>query len=481
MKPLDFVVLFLNRRYEKLFSFMFYVMLFIYIVVRFAFVFSSNIGFEAGEEDNIWNILNVSSGRSMYISPTHKPYEIFLYAPIAQYIYVIIVKTLHLTDIYWISVILRSTSLIFNILTVRLIYIYFRDQLPLLNEKNRKWLVFLGLLSLIHLNWTVRVDAIALYFSLFTIVYVFRNFDDRRLIVSVLTGVLIGITIFTKQDGIQLLFIIPIAFTLLGRFKISALIFLFGLITMLILFYICFLLFGNAFYESVIGGLTNPSSVSNAFNVVNRYFQLYGILPIIITILFFWGVFVIQNEFIRFLSLILLGVFSFATITSMKFGAWVNYFSLFNLLGVLLLGHFINANKMDSYFKGGTILFFCYFFSGLVFHYLIPEFKFERQGIIEKKIISSRIRKIIPNDSYIYTNDDVMELFLYDKTVFPNQVFYNGMSTFKYSDLDTFSKQVVVVTNLNTFDYVSERLLKINSNNTECIGVFGNYKLYLKK
>jgi hypothetical protein len=338
----------------------------------------------------------------------------------------------------------------------------------------------MAFITLIHLNWTVRVDALAVFISVLIILFSLRlveeEFEYKKLIVL---SILVAVSTFTKQDGIQFALIIPVAFVLVRRIKQGIMMFTFCTLSIAGLWFISSIIWGDNFYASVIGGVSNPTSISNAFDVVNRYFQLYSILPIVLISLSIWGVFKFETIHDQFLSFLVIGLFCFASVTSLKLGAWVNYFTLFNLAGVLLLSSGLKFIRNFNFAIIVLICFIVYFFSGHIFHYLTPEFTLNKTELNEKQKLSSVIRKKIPNGYYIYTNDDILELYLYDKTIFPNQVFYNGMCTYKHEITKNIIEKTIVLKTNRKNDYVETDLLKLKYKKSKEIIIKGNTFLFI--
>jgi hypothetical protein len=450
----------------------------IYALIRLLFVFSTRVGLEIGEEDNLWNILQILDGRTIYTNPAEKPFEIFLYPPISQLAYAWVIKILAIKNIYWMSVVLRGLSLCCNLGTVLIIRTFMVKTLGHNQAKYINWLILTALATMIHLNWTIRVDALSVLFSVFLIVYCVNRLTDFDFKSILFASFLINISIFTKQDGIQFIGILPVALILIRKLKEGIFLFLVSIFLLILSCFVADIIWGQNFYDSVIGGVSNPLSLSNAFDVINRYFQLYSLLPILIISFAIWGVIRFESETDQFLSIVVIGTFSFACVTSMKFGAWVNYFTLFNLLGIILLSRGIHYIRRFDLAVLTIICFLFYFISGHVYHYLTPEFSLDKKELTEKKVLSERIRKMLPSDKFIYTNDDILELYLHDRTIFPNQIFYNGMCTYKHNLSRTLINNIVLIKREENFDYVEDNLLDFDKKNVLKIDLGSNYCMY---
>lgn len=474
---LNLILNFIYSKRKLVINHLFVASIILMLVIRIMFVFSTTLGLQNGEEDNLWNILNVANGRSLYLSPTAAPYEIFLYAPLSQLIQVFLVKLFCIKNIYYLSVFLRFFSLVINLLTSFFIYAYIKN---LINDKFRSlMLALVSLVSIIHLNWTIRVDSLSILISVYSIIYLLKHYENINVFKCLFVGFLMTLSVYTKQDGIQLIIIVPIALIFTNKIKQGILILLFSLTFSLLIYFLLFLVYDQNFYNSVVGGLKNPYSIINAVNVLNRYFQLYTIYPFCILLIIVWGIFKRENDKIYFLSLILLGIFMFAILSSFKLGSWVNYFSLFNLVGILIVGEFLKFKKVNLYFELISLIFIFQFMSNIVFNYLWNEFKFDKRLIYDKRDISLEIEKIVPKNYLIYTNDDILELYFYKRTIFPNQVFYNSMSTFKYRVKDDLKSKLVVLTSHKENDFVINNILKHNNSKLKKIAQVKDYELFV--
>ena len=474
------ILQFIISRKNKLFNISLFLLLIAYVTIRILFIFSTNLGFQHGEEDNIWNVINVIDGKKLYTSPLKYPFEIYLYTPLSQLINICIIKIINIKSIYTIAIILRSISFIFNIATVIVFYKTIKITSTNISKNTKIWLSALMFMTLPHLNWTIRVDACSIFLLTLTFYLWIKYCLNRSFTKELMVSLSITFAIFTKQDGIQLLFLLPVISMFFINFKSGCRI---GIITGLLCtvsFYILDIFYNFNFSKSVIGGVSNPYSLGNAFSVTNRYFQLYSILPI--SILFVIVYFVIRgkNKIIKSSTFVTIGVLIFACGTSMKLGAWVNYFSLFNILGLFLITNYIDLYpKIQSKIKLISIFFILYFLSGITYHYLTPEFKFDRSIIKSTEKSALTIKKTLPNNALIYTNNDILELCLFDKTIFPNQVFYPDMSTFKFSIDKAILDRIYIIQYDNApLDFVELNYLKINSNNLLFIKKIKKFTIY---
>jgi len=456
----------------------FYSIAALYILLRILFVFSSKVGYEVGEEDNIWNLLNLLDGKTIYSEPKNAPYEIFLYPPIAQLFYGGVLKIFMIRDLYTVSVTLRGLSFAFNLATIWQIRKFLLIHSKVINIQFINWFSLMGLATLNHLNWTLRVDAMAIFISVFIVLlsinYFTNHFEIKRII---LLSLLINLGVFIKQDAIQFIVILPATLTIIRRYRQAILLFSFSIIFLCLGYLISNFIWGDNFHNSVIGGVSNPMSITNAFDVVNRYFQLYSVLPISILVAVLYSILWINDTRISIAAIITFGLFLFACVTSMKLGAWVNYFSTFSLIGILLLGLTLQLKYKKIIIISITI-FLGYFISGYVYHYLTKGISFDLVELNSKKVLSEKIRHMTPANSLFYTSDDILELYLHDVTIFPNQVFYNGMCTYKHNLNKEIIKKIVLINTNNSFDYVENQILGLSKENTVKLNIQDNVFMY---
>ncbi len=108
---------------------------------------------------------------------------------------------------------------------------------------------------------------------------------------------------------------------------------------------------------------------------------------------------------------------------------------------------------------------------------MTPEFNFSLDQLERKKIISNKIRKLIPKGSIVYTRVDILELYLFDITIFPNQVFYPEMSSTTLKVLPSTRSNTYIVENSSNFDYVRDVILKVNQSNSRVVKEIDEYRI----
>jgi hypothetical protein len=433
-EKIKYILNYVLKRREAFVNNYFYFTLFFFIIIRIMFILSTNIGFQEGEEDNIWNVLKCVNGRKLYTSPIHLPFEIYLYTPVSEWINIFIIKFFQIKDIHLISIMLRSLSLTYNLITTYSINVIIKNNFLNISKNNRLWLIGIGFITLIHLNWTIRVDSLSILFLTLTIKLFLKHLSTNNLKTELILALLIVLSIFTKQDGIQTLFLIPLALLLTKNYYKSFRVLIYSLSIIIITLSILYKQYGENLFISIIGGVNSPKSISTALSVFFRYLQLYNVLSFYIFIIILWGLTKYKLKIVFSLTILAIGSFGFALLTSMKLGAWVNYFTFFNIIGILLIASYLDKQNFSLFKSKLLILIFLTFYIGnLVFNYIMPEFKFDNKDLLLAEKESIVVRKILPENAIVYTNNDIMELCLSDLTIFPNQVFYSGIGKFNYN------------------------------------------------
>lgn len=414
--------MFLKKDYVKVLLYIAFVLLLcIYISNRITVIFTTNIELSTGESNNIWNIINVNNGKALYSNPEDMPFEIFQYSPLSQLIYVAVTKITSIDNYINISRFLRFFNLIVNCMVALGGFLFAKRYLKL-SDINAFVVAFFCLLLLGHMCWIVRPDALSVFFLFYACIFAYCSLKNEKLIY--VSSVLTVLALFTKQDAIQLFIIIPVSFFLIKRFRLGIKYFYSVLLVGFVVFLIFYGIYGDVFVKSVIGGVSISPSLIYAFNVLNRYLQLYNFYPILIVVASMYMIIKSKEEGFVFLSMLLIGAFIFALGTSLKPGAGSNYYTLANLLGVLILSR-IYINMKQTKIIG--ILIICwayYFFTGILFHYTSKSFDFSMDKYNNVHSVALEIRKSLPEDFKIYTTDVYLKLELAEHSILPNNEYY---------------------------------------------------------
>ena len=474
---LNQIIKYCNVKNLNIFStVLFLILVALYLGTRIAIILSTNIEIFPGESNNVWNILNAINGRALYVNPEQAPYEIFQYTPISQLLNIYVIKASNVSDYLTIYKIIRVLNLIINVALSFYIFKVFRSIL-MLKFTPALWLSFLSLLILTPQNWIIRPDALSISISLLAIALSCIGIIQKKHVYIYYSGIATSIALFTKQDAIQLLAIIPIALFLIQEYSYIFKYLISSIVAGIILFLLFYLYYGSVFTHSIIGGVNNGISIFNGFNTINRYFQIYSLYPIAIIILACYSIIKNTNKTSVYISLLAVGTFIFACVTSLKYGSWINYFTLFNLVGILLLGVWAQTISSQIIYKGIYLFFAYYFFLGIIYHYAIPAIQFDTKEYNETKNISEKLQKTLnPNESIFVTNN-YLKLHLFNTTILPNQEFY-PVSAFEFRDITTIKKNLIIVTKALEMNHTMVNTLKIDIDSLHKIGMISSYTMY---
>lgn len=409
---------------EKLFKAMLYgvmlLLLGLYVINRVVVIYTTNIDLTTGESNNMWNILKVLNGERLYTNPEKAPYEIFQYAPLSQYVYIGLAKLFSISDYLSLYKLFRFVNVLFNCIVAFVIYRFARKHG--ISIVNSLICGFVGLLLLGQLCWYVRADVFTVCFMVIACVTAYYSLQQNRyIIVSVFFTVM---AFFAKQDAIQLLAIIPVVFFLIKKYRLGLVYFFVSVIICALIFISLWLYYGDVYVDSVIRGVSMSPSITFAFGVFNRYLQLYNFLPITIVVTALLAVLRSKEQNEVFLAILVLGTFLFAIGTSMKPGGGPSYFTLANILGVLLMILFMRRFPHKRISSALVVVWACYFYSGMMFHYTSKSFDFNPEGYEKAKIIAENLRLVLPENFKLYTTDNYLKLELAKHTILPNSEYY---------------------------------------------------------
>lgn len=458
---------YLCKNKDVLFSLAFILFCILYLFIRFAFVFSTNYSVIQGESPNVWNIIQMLDGRAMYINPSEMPYEIFMYAPIPQMIYFFFTKILAVSDFTQIYILCRGISLLWNILSVVIVYRLFVKCYPSLQKGIAFWLSCLPLFVMTMLLWNTRVDSCSVTMMIIAVVLSVYYVKTQSVACLIFSSLFTSVAFYCKQDAFQLMAIIPFALFCIRKFK-GMFIYIGGVIVFTAFFYgLFYLCYGNQFVQNVfLGPLNNTPLFSQLFYVFNRYTQFYTIFPFVVIAISFlvFSKFEKEKDDLLYMAVVALSVFVFATGISLKAGSGISYYTLFNTIGVLLIGIYFSYKRYSkTLFKFLYLLFVYIFFTGYVYHYVTPIFTFSNDEVLAKQEIYQSFSNEIEADSYIYTDDSVLRLLFYKQSTFPNTEYYPD-SQFDYSGVAVYRKKIYCIVPSNSHvDYVMENILQIKS------------------
>jgi len=425
-----------------------------FLILRILLIYSYEPDIGGVENNVIYSICKVIDGGLLYDNPEDGNFSISQYSPIYYYFPILIAKIIKLNplnDLHTIYIISRYFSLIFNLLGGLIIF--------KLLHKNYKvnWQISIIAVSIYFLNLTrihfaARPDSL---FSLLTIIVIyflskyFTEVNHKNNFKYLLIAIIIASsTIFIKQTGIQFLFIIPSFFLLTKKFKEF-----FVTVSLLILITICYFAFfynihGNFFISNVFGGLNNGISLVQAYDIFSHFFLKYQLIFVFGVFFSFYFFKKSQETSLRFLSYNLIFLFFFALITSIKKGAWINYYNEFIIVVIIISAIEINNHlpKIDfnnSFSRAVVFIFSIYIIllqPNIIIYKLFHE-HFEHLSLnssnFERKIkIAKILNSKLDDQSLFIAFDYHINSMLPLNAAIPNKDIVPSQSKFNYSKFD---------------------------------------------
>ena len=422
------------------------------IAYRLLLCFSYKLELSVGEANNIWNAISVANGKIMYSNPENIPFEILQYTPYSQLPIILISTFLNkdYTNYYYIIVLGRILSLIYNVLTFVFLYKLMNSSLNI-HSVIARWTSFFGFCILTHLSFSIRPDAMGVLFTILSLYFYSKAYFKINYKWIVLSSILFSICFYIKQDAFLIIFILGLMLLIRKEVKLFLIFTLTFCLSFSILSIINRIFFGEFFFNSILGGVNNGISFSRAKNVFERYITFYGFL-------FFTGLFCsfyiykINKCFKYRLFLVSLFVFSFllAFLSSLKNGSWINYYTLVNICSLLVISFLINliyanGRQKETIFslKSIVTVFIFYFLYQQIYHYTSPFMKYSESKQYHENIIKQfqSLKSRISNKNInLYTSNPELKLYFFKNIIFPNYEFY-PVSSFSKNRYNKLPKQ----------------------------------------
>ena len=433
--------------WSKLFSFvisrkLFIALLFVIIAYRIIICFNYTPEISVGETNNIWNAVNVIDGKSLYSDPENTPFEIYQYTPVSQYplllsAYLLDSRSNNYT--YNIMVFGRLFSLLFNIIAFYLLFLILKNHLRIRpNLATVASILAFGLLT--HLSFSIRPDAMSFMMVLLALYLFGKAYFEEKKYHYIFCSIAFSFSFFIKQDSFLILSALGLVLLFLKEFK-SVLALSASFILSFLLFYLMFaLIHGDFFSYSIFNGLNQESSMARVQLVFERYLHFYALIFFVSLFFLIYSLKTLSNKKTDY-YLISLYVVSFiiALGTSAKEGSWINYFTVFNTLAIVLLFYSINQlnkgkNQSAIEFSVTMIcsLVLMVFLLQQIFHYTSPFLKYSESKEYHHKLthnFNAFKQDAIKGDYKIFVYDKSLKLILYKNTLFPNTEYY-GVSSF---------------------------------------------------
>lgn len=422
---------------RNLIYFGFIALIFYRILISFSFDFE----LINGESNNVWSVLNSHDSLvGLYPDPEKLPFVLYTYTPISQYPLIILrnlVDVDSLYGVYIITAIGRFLQIIYLILFCY--YIYRISNIFFHLEKNNSLLLSLLVFSVqLPTSMVVRPDALLYLFNLLSIYHLIVYIDSKVQKNLYYSSLFLVLAFFSKQDGIFLFFPTCLLLFYFERFSTTLKYCIFTLLLIFLFLSIFYTLHGEFFLKNIFFGVKNKYDFSQSISVIKRYsnfFILNLILGLALSILY-----IIKNKnvIIKIISFYTLFYFCLAFILSLKMGAWINYYSQFTTLSIILSVYFLS-----SIIKKMNILLVLSFLYALVlnynflYHYTLPWIK----NLQTKKTTYIKLHEdyiqinkkfhVSKHDNVI-ANQPLLRNFFYKNSILINTEFYQFISTFNY-------------------------------------------------
>lgn len=420
--------------------------------VRIYFIYCASPNLGAMETSVVYALQRILAGLPLYSDPEAAPFAIIQYSPL----YYEVVGTagswlgVNPDQPMAVFVLNRWAGLLFNLLGLLLIGNIIKG----ITLEN-KWKAVIILLA-----WTclepalyARPDALqSLCFLLFVaagLKYIQKNGWQPLLVMIVAAS----LAVWSKQNGILLLFFLLFYLFIIAKHFKHGLIAALSLVALNSLFWLLMVEDAGIFWANVIRGLDNGISFPYFFDTiydagVKKFFPFFlaGIY------LGFMGVFSPKGKEDRFLGWLLVVTFIFASLTALKWGSVPSYYTDFIHLSLIAGTFWLTELKLSDRLKNS---FSANLFAGLLILLIIPlhtsgkewgrVFRESRSDWFEQaKQLKEAVYKMgLPQDSYIFTHDYLINLHLFRHCLFPqNDIVYCCTAPRKTYDYSRFAELI---------------------------------------
>ena len=444
---------------KSLFNLCLFCLFVLFIIYRFSIILSYSSDIVIGEDNNVWNIQKMLSGKPLYTNPEDYPFEIFQYAPLSQYFTFYTSKILSFRvgeNVHGIFVLGRIYSLLFNILTSIVIY-RFNSVFLRISQSVNLLFSFVSLIIITYIDFTLRADSLSNFFIILSIFWFFKSLESDRIIYLGLTILFAVTAIFSKQSAIQVIVYFSSVYLFYKPRKLISYIFLLLLISIVFSFFF-YLIYGRLFFYSTIVGISNPTELKLGISLFFDYTKRYGILLLFSILAFF----TIKEDsklskYINILFFIFISSFIFSFGTSQKIGAGLNYYTLNIYISVILSAVLIDRILKQSIFQFkflllSTLLLFTtsHVFIERMYNRHLPQIslKHKDEYLIDVHFVKEVKKRIgiVNKQDYLFTpNKNIKNLYFYN-TVLPNTEYYSdGGSHFKWTKFDKKKLKYIII------------------------------------
>ncbi|MFN5829493.1 MAG: hypothetical protein ACK46R_01955 [Bacteroidota bacterium] len=405
-----------------------------------------------GVENNVaYSISKMLCGDALYENPESGSFDITQYTPLYYYVATGISQLFHLNplnDLHAIYAVGRSLSLCFNLLSLLVLFLMLNRQFKI----NKQLAIIATCTYFIHLtriHFAARPDALfALLFLLMLACFVFFFQQHKHKNIYLIGGILIAVlSVFVKQTGIQYLVIIPAYFILTKEFKIfliATLSLAIGLVVGLFLFD---QMYPGNFLLNTFKGINNGVSIARVYDVFSHFFlkyQVIMVLGMLLSVRYFFGS---DDKVFKFLSFMNVGIFSFAVVTSVKEGSWINYYNEFIALSIILIAlevkalidHGIFQDRLASFVSYAAALYLIVLLPNVmlqkIFHEHFNHLKNTSAIFAQRQQTAKWLSNHLKKDTYFISFDDQINAMLPTHAMVPNKDIVPTQSKFNYKQV----------------------------------------------
>lgn len=406
---------------------------------RIFLIFSYESYLQGIDNNFDYPVIRSLAGFSMYPDPNDFPFAVNPYAPLYFITCKWIAAGLHINPVNTIAVyrISRSVAFVADTGTI-LIFFFLLRKFSKCNNITTTILTAFYYIILCYLGYTFnRSDCLFLFFYSCTLLFLFSQTVSNKILNSFLIALCATLTIFSKQNGIILLLLVPIWMIINKDYK--------RLIQCL--FFLSVFLFSSYYYFQHI--FTKNTFTQHIFHALkNRidphWFYVFVFKPIaespVIIPLTIAAVVAIKTfsenrkSLLSSVGILFIIQLIFSTGLSFKWGSSVGYFNESYFLGFILIGFYYNqfAQKENTRFINAASTYIYPAFLIFVLHVTIQFYFYFLNGAQKNKTdyenqqeVSNYIKKQLNNkDNYVINltspNSDFFKNVLYKESAAPN-------------------------------------------------------------
>lgn len=428
-----------NLHINKLFYYGSIATILILVTERLSIVFSYVPQITGIDNNFVYPVIRSLAGQSMYPNPEQYPFVVNPYAPIFFILckWVALLFKLTADDTISIYRVTRAVALLADALTCLVLFYTLRKIVKLSFKHSLLAVaVFFSVLCLLGYTFN-RSDALFLFFYSTAIYFLFGNFSRKPVLQALILAVISIGCIFTKQNGIILLVLIPV-WLLLGKKRVSLILFLLftGILGIGACLYFQYIYTDHNFLNHVVNALRN--------HITLRWFYVYIFKGLVNSPLFVLlivaGVISIKailEEKYREqanIGIIFIIQLLFSAGLSLKWGSSLGYFNESFLLGIVLIGLYIShlsrpgiremIHAASIYLFPIALVFTIHIFSQLYLFYINGQAA-RKQQFNQEHLLSIYIKNHIgTTDKYVinmgHPDSDFFKNLLFMQSAAPN-------------------------------------------------------------